>query len=179
MPRVPLLDATDLPDDYRYLFSDNVVGELDLFRAMGHAPACMQSYMRYGTTLWEDGGLSARRRELVILAIARAIDSRYEWHQHVALGREAGLDLDTIRALGRRDHAALNVADRAIVEYAAAVATDAVTDELHDRAAGQFDEGTLVAAALLAGYYVATDRFIAAVDVDPEGTFVGWEPEAI
>lgn len=178
MARVPLLDATDLPEEFRYLVSDNAVGELDLFRAMGHAPACMQSYMRYGTALWEGGGLSPRRRELAILAVARAINSEYEWHQHVTLGLQAGLDIETIRAIGRGNLSSLDEPDRTLADYVVAAAEDGITDEQHATAAERFDDGTLVAVALLAGYYVATDRFLSAFDVSPESAFVGWEPEA-
>lgn len=177
MPRVPRRDRTDLPEAYRYLFTDNAVGELDLFRVMGHAPACMQSYMRFGSTLWEECGLGPRERELAILATARALEARYEWHQHVDLGREAGLTMAEIRALGGEDHAALADRDRAIADYAAAVGRGTVDDGHHRTARAQLSDGTIVGVALLAAYYVMTARFLDALAIAPEEAFVGWQPD--
>ena len=176
MSRVPMCDRTDLPEQYRYLFTDNAVGELDLFRAMGNAPSCMQSYMRFGTTLWDDCGLDPRERELAILATARALDARYEWHQHVGLGRDAGLTTAIIRSLGREDHETLSERDRVIAEYAAAVARGTVDDALHRATAERLADGTVVGLALLAAYYGMTAQFIDAMGITPEDAFVGWEP---
>ena len=176
MSRVPLRDRADLPEAYQYLFTDNAVGELDLFQAMANAPACMQSYMRFGSTLWDDCGLPPRERELAILAVARALDSPYEFHQHVGLGREAGLAEETIRALGEGNVTELADADRAIAAYAVAVADGSVDDALHRTTIDRFGPETVVGLALLASYYVLTARFIDAVGVTPEGGFVGWDP---
>lgn len=178
MSRVPLRDRADLPEEYRYLFTDNAVGELNLFRAMGNAPACMRSYMRFGSTLWDACGLDARDRELAILAVARALDSRYEWHQHVGLGLDAGLDWETIRALGRKDHETLSASDRVLAEYAIAVARGAVDDAVFQAAGERLDDAALVGVALLAAYYVMTERFAAALSIPIEDAFVGWEPSA-
>ena len=41
--RVPLLRQSDLPEDYRYLFDEDALGELNLFGAMGHVPRTMQA----------------------------------------------------------------------------------------------------------------------------------------
>lgn len=175
MARVPLLSKEDLPESYRYLFTDSAVGEATIFRAMAHAPEQMQSYMRYSTTLWRT--LPDRERELAILAVARAIEARYEWHQHVRLGREAGVTTAEIRAIGADALAELNPPDRTLVTYAQAVALDRVTDADHDAIRSVYDEETVVGLALLASHYVATARTLAALGIEPEEPFVGWEPD--
>ncbi|MFB6171832.1 MAG: carboxymuconolactone decarboxylase family protein [Haloarculaceae archaeon] len=174
MARVPLLDAEDLPEEYRYLFTENDVGEADIFRAMANAPEQMQSYMRYSTTIW--GVLPDREREVVILAAARALDHEYEWHQHVRIGRAVGVADEAIRAIGARDLDALDDRDRALAEYAGAVVLDEVTDPVHARMTEHFDDETVVGVAMLASHYVATGRTLDALGVEPEEEFVGWEP---
>lgn len=173
MARVPLLDAEDLPEEYRYLLSESEVGEADIFRAMAHAPEEMRSYMRYATTLWDV--LPVRERELAILAVARVEDARYEWHHHVGPGREAGLTDEEIDALASGDLDRLDADDAAIAAYAQAVASETVTDTLHERLRAATDTQTVVGVAMLAAIYVATARMLAALGVEPEEPFVGWE----
>lgn len=173
MARTPLLNAEDLPEEYRYLFTENDVGDAHIFQAMANAPKQLQWYMRYSTRLWEV--LPEREREVVILAVARTLDHEYEWHQHVRLGREAGVTDEEINAISAGDLDALDDQDRALVEYARAVVLNEVTDEVHARLAEHFDTGTVVGVAMLASHYVATGRTLDALAVEPEEAFVGWE----
>ena len=176
--RVPLVSQDELPDDYRYLFDEEVLGELNLFRSMGHVPRAMQAYMRHGTALWNAGDLSTRERELAILAVARTVRSRYEWHQHVELGREAGISSEELAALARGDDCALSTREQAIVRYASAVAAGAVTDPLFEAAEAVTDTETVVGLTMLAGHYLLTARVLDSLAVPIDGgEFVGWCPE--
>lgn len=176
MARVPLRTQSDLPEEYQYLLSEDALGERNVVCAIANEPAVLQSYMRYGSTLWEAGELTVRQRELVILGVARALDSRYEWQQHVELGREAGIDDTELRAIGRGDLDEFGEADRVLLRYARAFAARGVTDAVHDALADQFDTGTTTAVAMLASHYVATAYALDAMNVPLEGSFVGWEP---
>lgn len=172
MARVPLLDAEDLPEEYRYLFTETDVGEADIFRAMAHAPKQMQWYMRYSTRLWEV--LPAREREIVVLAAARALKHEYEWHQHVRLGREAGLSDVEINAISTGDQDALEPSEGALAEYARDVALGDPRQRPHDRLVEFYDTGTVAGIAMLASHYVATARTLDAFAIEPDD-FVGWE----
>lgn len=174
MARVPLLEAADLPEEYRYLLTENDVGDAHIFRAMANAPELMQWYMRYSTRLWDV--LPERERELVILATARALEHAYEWHQHVRLGRAAGVTDAEITAVTDGDPAALDDRDGALVAYARGVALGDPRDADHDRLRAHYDVGTVVGVAMLVSHYVATARTLDAVDVEPETEFVGWTP---
>lgn len=175
MARVPLLRKEDLPDQYQYLLETDALGERNIFRAMGNNPTVMQSYMRYGTVLWEESGLSFRDRELVILSVARTLQSRYEWHQHVDIAREAEITRDELLAINRGEHANFDDSERALLAYAASFATGDVTDADHAALAEHFDAKTIAGIAMLASHYVATARVLDAFDVPVEGSFVGWD----
>ncbi|MFC6838209.1 carboxymuconolactone decarboxylase family protein [Halomarina ordinaria] len=174
--RVPLLTRDALPEEYRYLMDEDVLGELNLFGAMGHAPRAMQAYMRLGTALWGVGDLSARERELAILSVARSCRSRYEWHQHVALGRAAGVTREELRGLARDDDTPFTEREQAVVRYARAVAAGTVTGPLFEAAEAVTDRETVVGLTLLAGHYLLTARFLDALAVPTDDPFVGWLP---
>ncbi|WP_254764348.1 carboxymuconolactone decarboxylase family protein [Natrinema marinum] len=172
MARVPLLEAEDLPEEYRYLFTENDVGDAHIFQAMANAPELMRWYMRYSTRLWDV--LPAREREVVILAAARALEHEYEWHQHVRLGCEAGVTDAEIDAISRGDLAALEDRDAALVAYARSVALGDPRDGDHDRLGEHYETDTVVGVAMLASHYVSTARTLDALDVATEEPFVGW-----
>ena len=175
--RVPLLRQSDLPEEYQYLFDEDVLGELNLFGAMGHVPRAMQAYMRFGTALWNTGDLSTRERELAILAVARSCRARYEWHQHVRIGREAGISVEELRAIARDDDTPFPEREQAIMRYAEAVASGSVTGPLFEATETVTDTETVVGLTLLAGHYLQTARFLDALSVPLDEPFVGWLPE--
>lgn len=177
MSRIPRISRSDLPEEYQYLLNEDALGERNIFTTMGHNPSILKSYMLYGSTLWEDCGLSAHDRELAILAVARRLDSRYEWEQHVDIGYEAGVAPAAIRAIGGDDLGYFDDRTRAVLEYVQAFATGDVTDEIHQRLLAHFDHDAAVGIGMLASHYVATACFLENFDVPlEEATFVGWEP---
>lgn len=179
MARVTLRSQSELPEEYRYLLSEDALGPRNIFRAMAQNPPILKSYMLYGTTLWNEAGLDERTVELAILTVARARRSSYEWQQHVELGTDAGVTMGEIRALGRDDLGAFDGDDRAVVEYARAVALEEVDDATFEAVTERFDERTAVGLTLLAGHYVMTALMLAAFAVPTEAPFVGWEPTEV
>ncbi len=176
MTRVPLPARDDLPDEYQYLLAEDVLGARNIFRAFGNNPPVLQSYMRYGTTVWEDSGLSARERELVILAIARTLHSRYEWHQHVEIAQECEVSLAEISAIGRQDYTDFADHERALLAYATAFAARNVDEADHTQLAAHYEPATITGTALLASHYVATAYALDALAIPLETDFVGWTP---
>lgn len=175
--RIPLPGRDDLPADYQYLLSEDALGERNVLCAIGNNPRLLQGYMRYGTALWEEAGLPATDLELLILVVARALESRYEWHQHVELGREAGLSMETIRTIGAEEWTAFDGERRALVDYAHAFLAGDVRDTDHDALAAHFDPSGVVGVGMVVSHYLATARMLDAWDVPIEGEFVGWVPE--
>lgn len=174
MARVPLRDTVELPEEYRYLFEENELGVLNLFRALGNNPPLLQSYMRWGTALWRETGIDTRWVELVILAVASDLGSAYEWHQHAKAGLEAGLSEAELGAVRRGEFDALDPTDRILVEYAVACVNGTVGEAAHQALQDRFDARTVVGVTLLACHYLLTARVIDALQLEPEGEFVGW-----
>lgn len=179
MARVPLRTPEELPESYRYLLQDSAIGERHILQAMGNNPPLFQSSMRYANTVWSTCGLSDRRRELVILAVARSLDSRYEWHQHVPLARDAGVDAADIHAIADGEWDGFDGTDRLLIEYAAALAERSVTDDLQDRLTAKFDDDAMIGITMLASNYVSTAHWLDSLAVEPEETFVGWHPDSM
>lgn len=175
MARVPLRRQDDLPDEYQYLLGEDAMGEINLLCAMANNPQVLQSYMRYGSTLWAESGLNGVDVERVILAVARALDARYEWHQHVPIARDEGVPDEDIDAIGRGAIEELEDRHEAIVAYARAVATGDVDNAVFEAVTAYLDDHTVVGVTLLATHYLATARFLDALSVPTEGQFVGWE----
>lgn len=179
MARVAYTDPEDLPEEYR----DLVVSSLqpgktvNVYRAIGNNPDVLDGFRTFLGALWSDTGLEDRQRELVILATARAVDSAYEWHQHVGIARGVGVTDDEIRAVGAGDLDAFDDDDRALLEYTTAVVAGTVTDELHEAIAARLDDATVAGAAATAAGYLALARVIDALGVEIEtgDEFVGWD----
>lgn len=175
MARVPYAEPEDVPEEYRYLLTESDIGDAPLIRAFANNPAVLQSYMRWGTTLWNDAGVSSRRLELVILTVASELDAAYEWQSHVGTGLDVGLTEEEILAVRSGDLDDLDPADEALAEYALAVVREEVDDAVHEAMREHYGESTIVGATLLAGHYVMTAKAIFALDIEVEDEFVGWD----
>lgn len=176
MTRVNLKRRSDLPEDYQYLLDEDAMGEINLLSAMANNIDVMQSYMRYGSTLWADSGIDGADVERCILAVSRALNAEYEWNQHVPLAKKQGVSLEEITAIGTDKLSKLSDRAEILTAYAQAVATDSADDRTFGLAASMLDDDAIVGVTLLATHYVATQRFLSALNVPLDEEFVGWEP---
>lgn len=192
MARVPYLTEAELPEEHRYLFSpsnpftdDNGESEAPwdgpqhTHRSIANNPEILEAYRRFGSSLWTETGLTETQRERSILAIARALESAYEWHQHVTIALDRGVPREEIEAISDGNTEALSPADRALVEYLQAYVDRSVTDADHERLAEHFDDATIVGIGMLAAYYIGIDYMGEALALDLEDEFVGWNLENV
>ncbi len=61
------------------------------FNVLLHAPDLGQAVQALGAAIRFESTLTARVRELAILAVAVHVDSRFEWDAHAAIGRAIGI----------------------------------------------------------------------------------------
>ena len=200
MARVPYVTRDELPERHRPLLgsysemgaeytphvasppSDDDTGSdapPRLYQALANNPPILEAFRGMASTLRAECGLEERRREVVILAAARATGAEYEWHHHVRIGRAVGLSVEEIRAVadGRSD--ALQAPEAALLEYVTALVDGTVDDARHDALAEHFDERRVVGVAMLAQFYLGLSRVIGAFDLDIGEPFVGWELERL
>jgi alkylhydroperoxidase family enzyme len=176
MSRLELLDLDEIPEEYHHLFTDDYLGDRHIFRVWAHNPEVLEATLNYLNTLYEQ--LGERRKELVILTVARARGARYEWHQHVDIARDKGVTVAEMRAIGGGDLSVFDDAEFVLLQYARAVESGTVTDQIHDALARAYTPGEIVAIGLLVDFYVGLCNYIASVDLPFEGgEFVGWVPE--
>jgi len=176
MSRLPLLERDEIPEEYHYLFTDDYLGDRHIFRAWAHNPEVLEATLEYLNVLYDQ--LGDRRKELVILTVARARNARYEWHQHVDIARDRGVTIEEMRAIGGGDLSTFDEAEYVLLQYARAVESGTVTDQIHDALTRHYSSGEIVAIGLLVDFYVGLCNYIASVDLPFEGgEFVGWTPD--
>ena len=176
MTRLDRLELDDIPEAYHYLFTDDYLGDRHIFRVWAHNPEVLEATLEYLNTLYDQ--LTPRTKELIILTVARARGARYEWHQHVDIARDKGVETAEMRAIGGDDFSVFDDAEFVLLQYAEAVATGEVTDQIHAALAGAYSPAEIVAVGLLVDFYVGLCNYVAAVDLPFEGgEFVGWTPD--
>lgn len=183
MSRLPKAARSDFPEELLYVY-DRLPREpggapMNIFAAMGNNPGLLRGYLRLANPLWAQCELDPERRELVILRVAILHHSIYEWHQHVRIGRDAGLADERIVGLHHwRTSPLFSDLEKAILGYVdALVASDHPPQEVHDALAGHLSPSGLVGVNLLVGAYILTAKFLGAFEVQPETPFVGWQLE--
>ncbi|MEX1008798.1 MAG: carboxymuconolactone decarboxylase family protein [Acidimicrobiia bacterium] len=125
------------------------------FNAMLHYPALGHPLQELGGGLRFRGSLPARARELVILTVAAAWESEFEWWAHVRIGHEVGLTDDEIIAVRSFLPLALDdPVEQAALDVARAAATTAdLDDDLYARSRDALGDKMLIEALTLVGYY--------------------------
>jgi 4-carboxymuconolactone decarboxylase len=177
MTRLPMLESDEIPEEYHYLFTEEYLGDRHIFRVWAHSPEVLKATLEYLDSLYEQ--LTPRRKELVILAVARARGARYEWHQHVDIARDEGEGVTTeeMRAIGGGDLSPFDEDEFVLLQYARAVSTGDVTDQVHSALRSRYEPGQVVAVGLIVDFYVGLCNYVAATDLPFEGgEFVGWTP---
>lgn len=125
LPRVPPLTDAELTDEQRELLSAGRSGTLNIFRTLARYPELYRRWMRFGNHVIAKSSLDPRAREILILRIGHLCDSGYEFHQHTAIGKHAGLTDDEIAQIKVGPSApGWSDFDRALLTAA---------DELHER----------------------------------------------
>lgn len=180
MARLPYVARDDLPEEHQDLFEvdeddpDDV--HANIHRVMANDPQLFRAWGEWAWTLY-DACEDARARELVILAVARAEDCRYVWHQHVPLAIEWGVSRDETIAISDGNYAAFPAAETALLNYASTLSRDSIDDDTHAELARYFSDREITAFLFLATEYLQISSIIDALEIDLEEEFVGWQLE--
>jgi alkylhydroperoxidase family enzyme len=127
--------------------------------------------------LWQSTGLSPREREIVILRAAYTQQSTYEWHQHVRIATGVGLtagEIDDVRDW--RDARHFTESERVLLAYVDEMAAHPrPSDEAFAALSTGRTSGEIFAITMLIATYFQLAHVMAALDLETEEPFVGWE----
>lgn len=118
-------------------------------------PNLYEKHASIGAELFGRGELSPRQRELAILRTGWLCGAPFEWGEHVAIGKRAGLSAAEIDALAQdTDLADWDEPDRAIVRAAEELHRDAmISDAVWSALASFLDEAGLIELVYVVGHY--------------------------
>ena len=143
---------------------------LNIFGVLGNHPKLLKRFNLLGGFLLNKGLLPERERELVILRVGANASSRYEFAQHIVLGRRAGLTDEEITALAdpTSDHE-WSDDDRGLIALADELhADDCVSDDTWNALATRWSEPQLIELLVVAGFYRLVSGFLNSTGVELE-----------
>lgn len=116
MARIPYPDPESLSKETTATLG--AIPEANIFRLLAQADGSLTPFVAFTLSLWNDAELSARRRELAILLVARLADCDYEWKQHEAVAKASGVTDEEIAAIEDLELDRFDEAERAMLELA-------------------------------------------------------------
>jgi len=124
------------------------------YLALLNHPELARHIEELGFFLKFEGTLPRPIYQFIVLTVARATGAAFEWHDHIAHARAAGLPADVIDCIGSARIAALPQ-PYALVHaiLAKTMAWQAVPDDLQARAVAQWGREGLVEIVVLSGFY--------------------------
>jgi len=159
MPRITMIaDKSQLPAEQHAEFDhikEVLHGVRGPFQILLHSPGLAEKVMEAGAQVRLGSKLTMVERTLVILAVAREKDARYEWAAHVKNGRNAGMREEAIDAIKhRKDVSGLEPDERDIILFVRQyLRTNRVEDALFNELVKRKGERWVVEIAATAGQY--------------------------
>src|SRR5215212_2787298 len=143
--------------------------QVNLYRALAHAPRLLEAWIDFGWELREHCDTPRPLRELTILRTAQRTLSQYEWHQRRRMAAEAGVDEHKVAELAMwHTSPAFSDAERAALALTDALVEGHVSDEVNAALDEHFDPQARVELALTAAFYCAVPRLLDALRVPVE-----------
>ena len=175
MARIPLPTRETLPDDLKTRWDRAATPGpmLNILRLFLANPEIELNARK----VWRATKLEPRAREIVILRCAYQKESRYEWHQHVRIARDAGLsDADINGVRNWTDSTLFSADERALLAYVDEMATHArPNDESFAAVSRGRDAAAVVGVTFLITLYFSLAALMTAMDLETEVPFVGWD----
>jgi alkylhydroperoxidase family enzyme len=150
----------------------------NLYKALANHPALVAAWTEFSKTLRYDTRTPRALRELVILRGAQLMRSQYEWAQHLAMARKAGVSEAQIAALSEwRSSAHFDAREKAALALGEAVTRGHVSEPVYAEAKRHFDDHDYVEIALVAAFYAMVGRMLDAMGVELEPEMRNYAPK--
>ena len=149
----------------------------NLYRALANHPALVAAWTEFSKMLRHDTRTPRDLRELVILRGGQLMRSEYEWAQHLAMARKAGVTEAQIAALADwRSSDAFSAQQKAALALAEAVTEGRVSDQVYAEAMRHFDHHDYVELSAVAAFYAMVGRMLDAMGVQLEPEMRDYSP---
>lgn len=143
------------------------VPPLNVFRLLAHADTAFPPFLRLTAALWNEAELTPRRRELVILRVARLTGAEYEWHQHVLVARMCEVTEAEIAALDSGAVDELGADERTLIAMTdVIVSRERAGDELLAAARSLLGDRALIELHLVVAVYTGLAAMMLNLDLD-------------
>jgi 4-carboxymuconolactone decarboxylase len=124
------------------------------FNALLLNPVMGDTLQSLGHELRFDGELTDRVREIVILTVATARNSAFEWDAHVRIGRRLGMSEEELEGIAASAVTFDDPAERLAHRLSLAMVVERqVSDELYEHGVNQFGARGVFEVSVLVGYY--------------------------
>jgi len=158
-----------LPEDVAASVAEAGAQQVNLYRALGHAPELLRAWIGFAWALRGHDMTSRRLRELMILRTALLQHSQYEWHQHRRMAREAGVSDHCVAELEMwRTSDAFSDDERAALALTDAIVAGNVTAEIIAELDRHFSNAQRVELTVTAAFYAMVPRVLDALGVPVE-----------
>jgi 4-carboxymuconolactone decarboxylase len=159
MPRIATIDKKeDLKPEDQKIFdaiaqSRGAVG--GPWRALLHSPEMANRTMHLGSYVRFESSLDHKVIEFAALVAARELDCKHEWAAHVNHAQQAGISLDTIRAVYRKQGVqTFSSEDAELVSFVREMIHDhRVSEPTFQAIHGRFGDKGMVELSATIGYY--------------------------
>lgn len=169
MARVRLNETAEVAEEHRWMFErmEKQGPVLNIFRALSHSPEALRRFMKFGSYFLGEAKLDPKLRELAILRAGYLCRSPYEFSQHVAFGRLAGLSDEQIRGVVAPDASNFDARQLAVLSFAGELTSESrVSDATWAAVASFLNEEELVELTMVASAYNMVSRMLNALEVD-------------
>jgi alkylhydroperoxidase family enzyme len=133
----------------------------NVFLTLQRSPRLFWPWLLFASRLMPYGTLDVRDRERVILRVAWNCRSRYEWGQHVAIGRRCGLtDRDIRRIAGVDPPSDMGHEETLLAACDEIHADRCISDATWAALRTRYSEETMIELCLLIGHYEMLAGFL-------------------
>jgi alkylhydroperoxidase family enzyme len=170
MARIPYVDDATIEK------ATGVKSTINLIRLAFHSPQMGAAFTRLGVAQLTSLALNTKLRELLILQVATFMKSEYEWAQHQAIARAAGVTDEQIAAIqqGQTESDLFAEEERALLRFVSKIAEPTPMPETAFNEAKQyFSNQELVEIVVLQGFYYSVAKLTSVFEAEidpPAGT---------
>ena len=166
MALIPLIE----PAQNEYLAELERKGKREnrFFRMLARKPEVLKSFVPLYGAIMGPGLADRRTKELAYLTVSMANECAYCTAAHKATAQKAGITAEEIRAIETEQYQDFSLADRAVIQYARELTTEADANETNQALFRNFNDEQVMEITLVVAMANFTNRLNNGLDLEPE-----------